>query len=344
METALVLAAAGAATGVAILLVRRQQRRRLRLAAGAPAPVTPAEGRTSTVLADDGVPLHVEQDGPGDAAVTVVFCHGFTAQLASWAAQREALGDLGRLVFYDQRGHGRSGPGDPSTYTIDQLGRDLGRVLDAVAPAGPVVLAGHSLGGMTVMALADQQPALFGPRVVGVALLSTSAGRLLESSLRGSALLVALARPLLRVWVAVFARTAALFERIRRRGTWAGYLYTRRYLFGRDDASREDVQLVQAMLEATPLPVVAGFYPSFLTHDKAKALGALAGVPTLVLTGSDDRLLPARNSQEIAEAVGESAELVVEPGAGHSVILTRAARVNAALRALVERATARAAA
>jgi pimeloyl-ACP methyl ester carboxylesterase len=38
-------------------------------------------------------------------------------------------------------------------------------VLDAVVPTGPVVLVGHSMGGMTVMALADSAPELFGPRV-----------------------------------------------------------------------------------------------------------------------------------------------------------------------------------
>ena len=110
----------------------------------------------------------------------MVFCHGFALTQETWHYQRRDLGDVGRLVFYDQRGHGRSGWGDREHANIDQLGRDLRRVVDAAAPTGPVVLIGHSMGGMTIMALADQAPELFGDRIVGVALLSTSAGKLAE--------------------------------------------------------------------------------------------------------------------------------------------------------------------
>ena len=51
-------------------------------------------------------------------------------------------------------------------------------MLDAVVPDGPVVLVGHSMGGMTIVALAEQHPELFGDRIVGVALISTTAGGL----------------------------------------------------------------------------------------------------------------------------------------------------------------------
>ena len=64
--------------------------------------------------------------------------------------------------------------------TIDQLGRDLKAVIDAAVPEGPLVLVGHSMGGMTVMALADQYPELIRDRVVGVAFVGTSSGRLGE--------------------------------------------------------------------------------------------------------------------------------------------------------------------
>ena len=47
-----------------------------------------------------------------------------------------------------------------------------------------MVLAGHSMGGMSIMALARQRPELFGDRVVGVFLLATSAGGLVETGAR----------------------------------------------------------------------------------------------------------------------------------------------------------------
>ena len=128
--------------------------------------------------------LHVEVDGDLDAPVTVVFVHGFTLSMDSFHFQRRELGDAARLVFYDQRSHGSSGRSEPEHCTIDQLGQDLYAVLQAVASNGPVVLVGHSMGGMTILALADQHPELFGDRVVGVALLVHLDRRLREVDVR----------------------------------------------------------------------------------------------------------------------------------------------------------------
>src|SRR5690606_41875574 len=88
-----------------------------------------------------------------------------------------------RLVLYDQRSRGRAGQATKSGSAIEQLGRDLDAVLRAVARTGDVVLAGHSMGGMTIMALAEQRPELFRDRVRGVALMSTSAGDVGSSGL-----------------------------------------------------------------------------------------------------------------------------------------------------------------
>ncbi len=109
------------------------------------------EGRRLTVRTDDGVPLAVREFGSPDAATTVVFVHGHCLRTESWWALREQLvrfwrNDV-RMVFYDHRGHGESGEAPAATYTIDQLGRDLGSVLDAVAPHGPVVLVGTRWAG-----------------------------------------------------------------------------------------------------------------------------------------------------------------------------------------------------
>ena len=90
---------------------------------------------------------------------TIVFSHGYALSLDSWHFQRKALRGRYRLVFWDQRGHGRSATGPHGSATIDQIGRDLARVIEALAPDGPLVLVGHSMGGMTVMSLAEQDPA-----------------------------------------------------------------------------------------------------------------------------------------------------------------------------------------
>ncbi|WP_347870833.1 alpha/beta fold hydrolase [Rhodococcus sp. (in: high G+C Gram-positive bacteria)] len=79
------------------------------------------------------------------------------------------------MVAYDQRGHGESGVAPPLSYTIDQLGCDMQAVLDAVAPDGPILLVGHSMGGMSILSHARQHPEMIGSRFVGAALISTSA-------------------------------------------------------------------------------------------------------------------------------------------------------------------------
>ena len=305
----------------------------LRRRRGATGPVGP-----DVVLTDDGVGLHVEVDEAPGAATTVVLVHGFTARLEEFALQRDTLRGRVRTVLYDQRGHGRSGWGHPRAATIDQLGRDLGAVLDRHAPAGPVVLLGHSMGGMTVLALARQRPELFGGRVTGVFLLATAAGDVGRDGLTGLIARVGSRLGLLPLWLWWLRVVAPLLERMRRRGTPLGARMIRHLLFGRDDADPRLVREVQEMLEQTPFPVSAAFYPTLFAHDETAALPVLAGVPVTVLVGDSDRLTPARHSHRIVDGIGPSAELVVVPGAGHTVNLTRRDVVDAALLGLLDRA------
>src|SRR3954462_2993913 len=149
----------------------------------APSAAPPPGSRTGRT--DDGVGLHVEVDGAPDAPVTVLLTHGFTARLGEWDDQRAALRGRARLGLWDPRGQGRSARAGRRAVTIDRTARDLAEVLDATTPSGPVVLAGHSLGGMSVLALARRRPELFGTRVVGVFLLATSAGGLFSGGVRG---------------------------------------------------------------------------------------------------------------------------------------------------------------
>jgi pimeloyl-ACP methyl ester carboxylesterase len=302
-----------------------------------PAPTDPPPPGARIVETDDGVRLHVEFDGPRDAPLTVVFSHGFTARLAEWEVQRAALRHRARLVLWDQRGHGRSAITPLPDATIDRTGRDLGQVLDAVVPTGPVVLAGHSMGGMSIMALARRRPELFGTRVVGVFLLATSAAGLVETGLLGLVVKALRRLRLLPAYLWGLQLIAPVLERFRWRGSAFGRWFTRRLLFGRDDADPARVRLVQQLLEETPYPVVAAFYASFLDHDETASLEVVGRVPVTVVAATDDRLTPVAHGRRLAAALGSGADLVVVPGAGHSVNLTRTRIVDDALNALVDR-------
>jgi pimeloyl-ACP methyl ester carboxylesterase len=292
------------------------------------------------VRTEDGVRLHVEQDGVAVAPLTVVFSHGFTAELGEFVLQREALKNAARLVLYDQRGHGRSDRTHYEHATIDQLGRDLQAVLDATCPTGRVVLVGHSMGGMTLLSWARQFPEEVGSRVVGAFLLATSAGQLITGGPLGRVVRLLTRLRLLAFYLWLIRFVSPVVTRLRKPGTRLGYRWIRHYLFGTADADDADlVRLVQEMLEATPFTTSAAFYPTFLSHDEADALPVLAAIPTTVLCGTSDRLTPVSHSRAMAAVLDD--ELIEVPGCGHSVNVTRPELVNGALLALLDRAMAR---
>ena len=133
----------------------------------------------SEVTLPDGVQLHVEVSGPADAPVTVVLLHGWCLDRRTWHHQIAALETLTenapRIITYDTRGHGRSGSTRLRSATLGQLGDDLAEVLRRFAPTGPVVLAGHSMGGMAIMEYAHTHSEEFARRVGGLLFVSTTA-------------------------------------------------------------------------------------------------------------------------------------------------------------------------
>ena len=321
-----------------------------------------ADPRFHTVVAFDGAELHVEQDGAPDAPVTLVLAHGWTLSTRAWRAQAETLAASGdvRVLRYDQRGHGlstqgsawlegvsapdadRFGPG-PS---VDQLGRDLAAVLDQLVPTGPVVLAGHSMGGMTIMALADQRPDLFdgrvGGRVAGVLLTNTSSGQLARLTLGFPQFI---AKPVRNSLIKTLRRIAAKpgkADAVRAKqssGSRAAVAQTRWLLFGRR-APRAAIVECNEILKTCPSATLAGFFPALLSHDKRAALKNLGGTEVEVVASSRDRLTPLAHSRRLAESI-PGARLTVASGTGHMLPMERPQVVTGLLLKLVAAAQAR---
>ena len=169
---------------------------------------------------------------------------------------------------------------------------DLLQVLDEVAGDGPLVLVGHSMGGMTIMRLAQTHPELFGTRIKGVALFSTSAGEMADySPIRGlpGRTFSRVAEPLM----ATLNRIPELVEGGRRAGSDLGYVVTRRMAFG-SQVPASYVEFASEMLAEIPLEVVADFYPAFAEVNEFAALEHLAGVETAVVGGEADAITPDR--------------------------------------------------
>ncbi|MFC4123858.1 alpha/beta fold hydrolase [Nocardia rhizosphaerae] len=296
------------------------------------------EGRRATVTADDGTPIAVRVFGADTAALTVVFAHGHCLHTESWSFLREHLlrqwETEVRMVFYDHRGHGESGHADPATYTIDQLATDLDAVLRAVAPTGPVVLIGHSMGAMALLAYARLFPAAIGERIAGIGLIAGAAGGLTE---------VGLGRLLNRHAVASLQRAVVRAPRMmhasKRLSRWVFGPLIREASTGTRRVDPRVAAIAMAVLGETSLLTMAGFLSSLLTFDEARTLPRLSTLPTLVLAGTADLMVPFTHSVVLASQL-RAAELVRIEGAGHSVILESAEEVAASIAGLVERATA----
>jgi pimeloyl-ACP methyl ester carboxylesterase len=298
-----------------------------------------------TVTGPDGIDVYVEVVEPADGVdleldfdfipagapePTLVFIHGFCLDMGTFHFQRAELTRRGdyRMVFYDQPGHGRSGKLDHGEYTLESLGETLKAVLDQTLPAGPMVLIGHSMGGMTIMALAELYPDLFAERVQGVVFMSTSGGKLDEVSLGMPDFLARFGRPLVPVIIGSGKLTSGVVDSVRRASTDLAWLLTRRYGFG--SAKPSVVSYVERMNSTTGTEVVARYLRAIYTHARYPALEALKRTKVLVVCGEKDLLTPLAHSEEICRILPD-ARLATVPEGGHVAMLEFPDQVNAAL-------------
>ncbi|QIK75442.1 alpha/beta fold hydrolase [Nocardioides piscis] len=326
------LAAAGAAVGVS-----HRHRVLADRGAGDRTPFGSLHSAPQHVITDDGTDLHAEID-EAESELTMVFAHGYSLNLDSWHFQRAGYRGLVRTVFYDQRSHGRSMRSSEDLATIEQLGHDLRQVIEQTSP-GPCVLVGHSMGGMSIISLAEQHPELFGDKVVGVALIATTAGGLDPGRILFPMLPLGMGGRVIGRTVRTLDRGHLVVDLLRQWGRAVADTVTDRYAFG-GDVPKHYVDFVFDMLNATPFAVVADFYPAFASLDKFDHLEVLGQVPTAVICGTEDKITTIDHARKLHTKIPGSSLLECE-GAGHMVILERHVEVNAELDDLIALAHAR---
>lgn len=294
-------------------------------------------GDVVKVRTDDGLLLHAEVDEIApygsmlshDDEPTIVFVHGFALNLDCWHFQRLAFRGKRRMVFYDQRSHGRSGRSEPEHATIDQLGRDLRTVIEALAPGRRVVLVGHSMGGMSIVALAEQHPELFADRVVGVALVSTTAGGAKSHKMVAKYVPEALGRRAVERGLVIASSRDRLLELARRGSAPISQRVIAEFAFG-EKVPPTYAAFLDSMIAATPLKVLVQFIPAIDALDKFHVVGALSAVPTWILCGTRDKLTSIGHSRKLHAHIPGS-HLVEFHGGGHMPIFEFHERVNETL-------------
>ncbi|WP_369640750.1 alpha/beta hydrolase, partial [Nocardia sp. JMUB6875] len=232
----------------------------------------------AVVRTEDGVALEVRICGPRDADVTVVFAHGHCGRGESWTPVRDGLRRQypnARIVSYDHRGHGESARADRRTYTLEQLADDLAAVVAAVAPTGPVVLVGHSMGGMSVLTYVSRNPGEIGTRVIGVGLIATAASSLTEAGLGRF-----LRHPLISLFQSAVHHAPNLMHCAKLLAGKALAPIIRKAQRGDRPIAARWLTLANAIHNQTPIVTMAAFLHAFTTYNRTDALPPLSPIPT----------------------------------------------------------------
>lgn len=281
----------------------------------------PAPSRTLTAVSADGARLHVEVHGP-EGAPAVVLAHGWTCSTAFWAAQLRALAGDHRVVVYDQRGHGRTAAS--ALCSAEALADDLEAVLAAtLAPGEKAVLAGHSMGGMTLMAAA-RRPALR-EHAAAVLLCSTGSSRLVAESL------VVPLRPgrlRTRLTAAILGSKAPLGP-----VTPVGKKILRYATMGPGAAPDRVEACARIVHGCARGPRHA--WSQVLAELEIDALVRELRVPTAVVAGTADRLTPPVHARRIAAALPVCLGLTELTGVGHMTPVEAPEVVTERIRELV---------
>jgi pimeloyl-ACP methyl ester carboxylesterase len=308
--------ASAAAWGAAALA----DRRRIARDPARAALDAPLDGEVLRVTGAGGTELHVELFGP-QGAPAIVLAHGWTCALRFWTLQIQALAPGHRVIAYDQRGHGSSASPPHGDWSVEALGEDLERVLDATLGAGEqAVVAGHSLGGMTIAAWARVRGGA-ADRARAVVFCNTGMGDLIDEALllRAPTALAAVrgaaGRALLSASLPMPGRSSPLAHRA-----------VHAIAFG-PDASPATVAFGEDMVLECRREVRAGCGRTLAQLDLRDAV-AHVDAPAVVLAGTRDRLTPPVHAQRLAADLPRLARYVEVEGSGHMTPLERPAEVS----------------
>lgn len=318
-----------AATGGAWLLTQRYDKRRIE---GDPARIRlerPLEGRRQSVTSGDGTALNVEIFGPEDAPTVVLF-HGWTCALGFWTCQIQELAYDHRVVAVDLRGHGDSGHAPEGDYSIEAFGEDVSAILDACVPEGErCVVAGHSMGAMSIVAWAGVKVGKVKERIAAAAIINTGMGDLISESLVVSG-------PSVFDVIKRFAGQALLSARAEI-PAYSAPINSRvvKYITLGPDASPAQVSFCERLVSACD-PKVRGACGGTLSElDLLESIAHL-DVPTVVIAGEKDRLTPLPHAERLAELLPDLVSLEVIENSGHMSPVEMPDQVNEVLRGLVE--------
>jgi len=249
----------------------------------------------------NGIQLAFTDEGTG---TPLVFVHGFPLCRATWSRQLQAFKSRHRVIALDLRGLGQS-EATPGPVSMQRFAEDLHELLQHLQ-TGPVILAGHSMGGYVALAFAKA----FAPMLRGLVLVATRAGA--DTPEAASA-----------------RRTQA--EQVRLHGASIVVNAMAPKMLDPHNTDAEMAQTVRGFMEPSKPEGVIGALLGMAERPDARPWLAQIQVPTLVITGKEDGIIAPAESEAMARAIpGARLELIAD--AGHLVAFEQADAFNAALR------------
>lgn len=256
------------------------------------------------------IDIYYEVHGQGEPLLLIM---GLGAAATGWEAQIPDFSRHYRVIAFDNRGAGRTDkPQEP--YTIPQMADDAAGLLDALGIDSAHVY-GMSMGGMIAQELALRHPQKVRTLILG-------------ATTPGGPRAVTVGPEVVRQWM-----SAATLPPEQAIEVGLTFLYSDEFI------ARNRERLIQRALELQhlqpPMDALQRQFAAVMQFNAYDRLGQIRA-PTLIITGTDDKVVPPVNSRILAERI-PGAELLELPGAGHGFLMERAAEANAAVLAFLER-------
>ncbi len=279
-------------------------------------------GEPKELTMSDGARIHAELYGPA-AAPTLLFTHGWGTNSTEWYYAKKQLGDKFRLILWDLPGLGESTQPNDRNYSLERMASDLHAVL-ALANGKPVVLVGHSIGGMINLTFCRLYPEALGPQVTGVVELDTSYTNPVKTT-KGASFSLAIQKPIGEPVL----HAMILLSPFVRLMNWMSYQNGSAQMMNAQSSfagseTRGQINLVSKyQYESSPAVVARGTLAMF--HWDATPVLPRINIPVLIVVGQQDTTTLPSASEYMHANIPNSTVQVVNPSAHYGLLEQNAA-------------------
>ncbi len=275
--------------------------------------------RSQRLVRPDGSEIHVEFYGLDDAP-TIILTHGWGPDSTVWYYLKKQLCDRFRVVVWDLPGLGKSIKPENRDYSLEKYARDLEAILSLTGEQ-PVMLLGHSMGGMILLTFCRLFPEHLTGRVAGLIIVDATYTNPLKTTIFSKLLLI-LQKPLLEPLL----HLAIVLSPLLWVTSWLSYLngstlLTTEISGFRGTETRGQLNFSTLIgLKASPGVLARGML-AMLRFDETETLPRIS-VPTMVVVGKSDIATRLLASKRISLDVPQAELTVLSPG-GHMVLMER---------------------